>query len=122
MPRHYSLVKIPEPEILITVPEAPVPTNVNAYGKVTAGENVAGLVVALNPNQRAHLEVWMKYGGACAIALEGSRNNIDWREVDSWAPGAAGEDHSGYLNGYAYVRLRSATTGIDLEFELSANP
>jgi len=79
------------------VREAVELTNVNTYGSITAANNTAGFSVSLEVAHRAHVEVWVKLGGAGDIKVYGSRNGSDWRLVDSDSLSAAGEWHKGYL-------------------------
>jgi len=97
-------------------------TNVSTYGSIASGDNTAGFSVSLEVAHRAHVEVWVKLGGAGDIKVYGSRNGSDWRLVDSDSLSAAGEWHKGYLNAYKYIKVEVPTTGIDVEIEITANP
>jgi len=57
---------------------------------------------------RLYAEVWVKSSAAATFTVYGSRDNSNWREVDTIVLDEAGEASRGYDNAYRYIRV--ATT------------
>lgn len=69
---------------------------------------------------KLQLEVWVKSSGPAVFNLEGSRNGVDWRLMDTLSlDGAGGEIHGGYMNAYPVVRVSTTAAG-DNEIEIVA--
>jgi len=91
-----------------------------ASDSVAAAANTAGLTVSLDTRNHPHVDIYYKLGAAGSIDIEVSTDGVTWRPYYSETFGAAAEDIYKIETGYRYVRIRSPTTGIDLEFEISA--
>jgi len=95
---------------------------VSAYGSITATENVAGFEVVLEKGGRPNVNIFYSLGGAGEVHIEVSRDGVEWRTLKTISLGAAGsgvEVFSGVA--YPYIKVRTPTTGIDVEFEVVAS-
>jgi len=88
---------------------------------VAAVSNSSGLTVELDTGYRTVVEIRYSCGGAADFYIEGSDDGSTWYEGDSFSESGSVSDRIiGYLSARRYIRIRSATTGIDLSFELVA--
>lgn len=81
-----------------------------------------GAVLSLTINCVAYegrhvIEIWVKSSAAATFTVQGSRNDTDYRDVDSIVLAAIGEDHKVYINAYAYIKV-STTAANDNEIEI----
>ena len=92
---------------------------VRAFDAVTAAANTAGLTVSLDTGFRSVLEVRYTSGGPADFFVEGSDDNVTWWLGYSFSePAGVTDKIKGFLTARRFVRMRSPTTGIDLNFEL----
>ena len=95
-------------------------------GSVAAAGNSTGLTVSLDTSggagqAKSVIEVRYSGGGAATFYAEGSDDNNNWYQGDTFSEaGAATNKLIGYLNTHRYFRFRSPTAGIDLSFEVRA--
>ncbi len=90
----------------------------SAYNSSTG----AALTVDLDTGKyggRLYVEVWVKSSAGATFTVYGSRNNADWRTVDTLVLAAAGEAHKGYDNAYRWIRV-ATTTANNNEIEIVA--
>ena len=71
---------------------------------------------------RSNLEVYVSTdnAGGATFNVYGSKDNVNWRLVDSIVLSAAGYNHKGYLNGYRYIQV-STTIAANNEIEIVAS-
>ncbi|MBI4287762.1 MAG: hypothetical protein HY671_04950 [Chloroflexi bacterium] len=95
-------------------------------GSVAAAGNSTGLTVSLDTSggagqAKSVIEVRYSGGGAATFYAEGSDDNTNWYQGDTFSEaGVVANRLIGYLNTHRYFRFRSPTTGIDLSFEVRA--
>ena len=95
---------------------------VSNSGSVAAAGNTTGLTVELNKGGRPFVNIYYNVGGAATIYIEVSLDNATWRVLDTIITTAAKESVEQYpWVSYPYVRVRTPTTGIDVEFEIVAS-
>jgi len=95
---------------------------VSTSGSVAAADNTSGFEISLDKGGRPFVEVYYNVGDAADIYIEISRDGSTWRPLDSVSPSAADEDTLQYpWVSHRYVRVRTPTTNIDVEFEISAS-
>ncbi|MEW6573174.1 MAG: hypothetical protein AB1374_06025 [Bacillota bacterium] len=90
----------------------------SAYNSSSA----AALTVTLDTgvHGRSVVEVWVKSSAAATFTVESSKDNTNWRTVDTITLAGAGEEHRGYSNAYRYIRV-STTAANDNEIEITAS-
>jgi len=95
---------------------------VSSYGSITATENTAGFMVVLEKGGRPNINIYYSLGGAGDVFIEVSRDGATWRvlKMVSLAAAGSGVEVVGGV-AYPYVRVRTPTTGIDVEFEVVAS-
>ncbi len=106
------------------MPVTPVPA-VFASQTILAGANVAGLTVMLDTEGRPYKGFFASVGGIATVLFEVSVDGTTWRTLKSTltvgpATILPGETELIQAAGYRHMRLTSATTGIDITFELTA--
>jgi hypothetical protein len=95
---------------------------VSAYGSITATENTAGFEVTLNKGGRPNVNIYFSLGGAGELYIEVSRDGANWRTLHYYSFTAAVSDvivDTGVT--YPFIRVRTPTVGIDVEFEIVAS-
>jgi len=95
---------------------------VHAYGSITAAENTAGFEVTLEKGGRPNVNVYYMLGGVGDVSIEVSWDGVTWRVLRTISLPAAGSGLE-VITGvaYPYVRARTTTAGIDVEFEVVAS-
>lgn len=91
----------------------------SAFGSSTA----AGLTVTLDTGPyggRLQVEVFVGSSAAATFTVAGSRNNSDFRTVDTITLTASGNAHRGYFNAYRYIRVSTAAANNN-EIEIVAS-
>jgi len=89
---------------------------------ISAGENAYGFEVSLYKGGRPNVTIYYKLGGAGDIYVEISLDGTTWRVLDKISLTSADEGTRVYQAvTYPYIRLRTPTTGIDVEFEICAS-
>jgi len=89
---------------------------------VNAYQNTYGVELAINKGGRPFVNVYYKLGGKGTIYIEVSIDGSKWRVIDSITLDSAGEDFRIYQGiAYPWIRVRTPTTGIDVEFEITAS-
>ncbi len=95
---------------------------VTARGSVSASENAYGYELSLYTGGRPNINVFYSVGGAATIYVEVSIDGEVWRVLDTITLSAAGSGIKTYTGiAYPYVRVRTPSTGIDVEFEIAAS-
>ena len=95
---------------------------ISASGSITAADNTAGFEVSLNKAGRPFVNVYYKVGGAAEIYVEVSVDGATWRLLDKIVTPEAREGVEQFpWIVYPYIRVRTPTTGIDVEFEIVAS-
>ena len=95
---------------------------VSNSGSVAATANSAGLTVSLEKEGKPFINVFYDVGSAAEIYVEVSVDNSTWRPLDKITTTAAKSDLLQYpWVTYPYVRVRTPTTGIAVEFEIIAS-
>jgi len=95
---------------------------VSNSGSVSATANTEGLTVSLDKGGRPFVNVYYNVGGACTIYVEISRDNNTWRPLDTITTTASKESVEPYpWITYPYIRVRTPTTNISVEFEIVAS-
>jgi len=83
----------------------------------------AALTVTLDTGTyggRSSIEVWVNSNGAATFTVQGSRDNVNFRNTDTIVLGGAGEAHRGYLNAYRYIRVTTVAVNNN-EIEIAAS-
>jgi hypothetical protein len=93
---------------------------VSAYNSSVAAALSLTLNLSTEVYGRSLGEVWVKSSAAADFNVYGSRNGVDWRLVDTISLAAAGEEHRGYRNAYAYIKVETSATN-DNEIEICAS-
>jgi hypothetical protein len=95
---------------------------VGIYGSIAAADNTAGFSIVLEKGGRPNVNIYCRLGGAGEIYLKVSRDGASWRAIKTYSLSAAGEGID-IIQGvaYPYVKLETAATGIDVEFEIVAS-
>jgi hypothetical protein len=94
---------------------------VSVRGFIAATENTSGFEVVLEKSGRPIVNIYFRLGGAGELYVEVSTDGAKWRKLfyEDFGPGA--EDILTFDKiAYPYVRVRTPTTGIDVEFEVVA--
>lgn len=83
----------------------------------------AALTVTLDTgvHGRSMVEVWVKSSAAATFTVASSKDNINWRTMDTITLAAVGEEHRGYSNAYRYIRVSTTTAANDNEIEITAS-
>jgi len=88
---------------------------------IAAADNTAGLELMLYKPSKKYINVYYSVGGAAEIYVEVSVDRSMWRLLDKITTTGAKSDIEQYpWVLYPYVRVRTPTTGIDVEFEIVA--
>ena len=91
-------------------------------GSISASENSYGFEVSLNKGGRPNVTIYYKLGDAGDIYVEISLDGSTWRVLDKISLSSAGEGTRVYQAvAYPYIRVRTPTTYIDVEFEVCAS-
>lgn len=93
---------------------------VSARDFIASANNTAGLTVTLDKGGRRLVDVYYKLGGASDLIIEVSSDGSTWRPYYSTSFSASAEDIYSFETSFRYVRVRTPTTGIDVEFEITA--
>lgn len=95
---------------------------VSAHGSITAADNTAGFEVVLEKGGRPNVNVFYSLGGTGELFIEVSRDGATWRTLKTISLAVAGSGVE-VLSGiaYPYMRVRTPTTGVDVEFEVVAS-
>jgi len=95
---------------------------VSSYGSISATANTAGFSVTLAKGGRPNVNVYYRLGGAGDVSIEVSWDGVTWRVLKTVSLAAAGSGLE-VITGvaYPYIRVRTPTTGIDVEFEVVAS-
>ena len=96
--------------------------SISAHGYIPAEYNTAGFEVVLEKGGRPNVNIYFSLGGAGELFIEISRNGVNWRTLHYYSFTAAISDvivDTGIA--YHYIRARTPTTGIDVEFEIVAS-
>ena len=95
---------------------------VRAHGSITAAENTAGFEVTLEKGGRPNVNVYYMLGGVGDVSIEVSWDGVTWRVLRTISLPAAGSGVEVVSSvAYPYVRVRTTTTGVDVEFEAVAS-
>jgi len=117
----YGRVKV-SAEVTTKVDLDPYYKPVYARDSISAGENAYGFEVSLKKDGRPNVTIYYKLGGAGDIYVEISLDGSTWRVLDKISLTSADEGTRVYQAvTYPYIRLRTPTTGIDVEFEICAS-
>ena len=95
---------------------------ISSYGSITAEDNTDGFEVVLNKGGRPNVNIYFSLGGAGELFIEISRNGVNWRTLHHYSFTDAVSDvivDTGIT--YPYIKARTPTTGIDVEFEIVAS-
>jgi hypothetical protein len=98
---------------------------VSARGSVAAAENTRGFEVVLEKGWRPIVNIYFRLGGAGELYIEVSADGAKWRTLhyeyfDPEEEGRADSIVTLDKVAYPYIRVRTPTTGIDVEFEVVA--
>jgi len=107
--------------IVVDTSGSPIFAPVRSQGSVEAASNTSGLIVSLNKSHRRFVDIYYKFGDAATLYVEVSYDGVDWRPYYSVSFASAKEDIYSFETAYPYVRARTTTTGIDVEFEIVAS-
>ena len=69
---------------------------------------------------RTNTEVWVQSSGAATFTVQGSRDNVNFRNTDTIVLAVAGQAHRGYLNAYRYIRVTTPAANNN-EIEIAAS-
>jgi len=87
-----------------------------------AAQNTYGASVSILSGGRPNVNVYYSLGGAGTIYVEVSLDGSKWRVLDTITLTAAGSGLKTYAGvAYPYVRVRTPTTGVDVELEVVAS-
>ena len=90
--------------------------------EVNAYQNTYGVELVVNKGGRPFINIFYKLGGSGTIYVEVSIDGEKWRLLDTIPLDTAGEGIKIYQGiSYPWVRVRTPTTGIDVEFEITAS-
>lgn len=96
----------------------------SAHGAVTAAQNSAGLTVTLDlgPTGRPTVQRFISLGGSASASVQASRDGATWRTLETQTTTLSPLSSIASVQGlgYRFVRVASASTGVALEFEISA--
>lgn len=92
------------------------------YVGVTHTNNTSGLTltVDLGPTGRRKVHQFISTGGAASVTTQVSRDGVGWRTWEAQSFSLATNVFRVLDIGFRYVRMTSPTTGVTLEFEVSA--
>lgn len=98
-----------------------------ASDSVDSGNNNSGLTLALDGHGRSIVNVAWTLGSSATVTLEGRNptNGLnEWREIASYDTSTSNYDNtdreSESDNAFEEYRVTTSTTGIDIDFEISA--
>jgi len=95
---------------------------VSTHGSIAATENTAGFEVTLEKGGRPNVNVYYSLGGAGEVYIEVSRDGATWRTLKTISLTTAGSGIEVIAGiAYPYVKVRTPTTGISVEFEVVAS-
>jgi len=95
---------------------------VSASGSVQAANNTSGLTVVLQSNGRPNVNVYYNVGGSATIYVQVSNDGASWKTLDTISTSGSASGIKIYTGiAYRYVQVTTSTTGIDIEFEISAS-
>jgi len=91
-------------------------------GSIKASENASGFEVVLDKGGRPFVNVYYNLSGAGRIYVKVSNDGTNWRTLDVIDLPGAGDGLKTYTGiTFRYVKVQTDTTGIDVEFEISAS-
>ena len=91
-------------------------------GSVSATANTSGLTVSLDKSGKPFVNVYYNVSAAATIYVEVSVDNSTWRALDTITTTAAKESIEQYpWVTYPYIRVRTPTTSISVDFEIVAS-
>jgi len=97
----------------------------SAHGAVTAAQNTSGLTVTLDlgPTGRPTVQRFVSQGGTSTVQVQASRDGATWRTLETLTTTLSPTSSLAAVQGFGYrfVRATSASTGVALEFEISAS-
>ena len=93
---------------------------VSAKGSIASADNTDGFEITLDKGGRRLVDVYYKLGGAGDLIIEVSNDGSTWRPYYSTNFSASAEDIYSFETSFRYVRVKTPTTGIDVEFEITA--
>ena len=97
-------------------------TPVSAEGSVLAPYNSNGLAIMLQTNGRPNVNVYYSVSGSATIYIQGSNDGVSWKTIYTLSPGGAESNVKVYQGiAYKYIQVATPTTGINVEFEISAS-
>jgi hypothetical protein len=95
---------------------------ISAKTQISASQNQSGVELYLNKGGRPNVNIYYSLGGPGKVYVEVSTDNNNWRQLDVIEM-SSGESGIKIYQGiaYPYVKVRTDTTNIDVEFEIVAS-